>query len=132
MFIATMQKERIVAFPRQNGYVNAPQCYVISTLSVLFGLVFYFIVYGFVVSSLHKSASVDTRCFAGGIFFQDTPIYIDLLTLGNNRDSSVGIVTRYGLDGPGIKSRWGRDFSHRSIPALGPTPTLTPFPVCVP
>ena len=26
------------------------------------------------------------------------------------RDSSVGIATRYGPDGPGIKSRWGRDF----------------------
>ena len=25
--------------------------------------------------------------------------------------SSVGIVTGYGLDGPGIESRWGRDFS---------------------
>jgi len=25
--------------------------------------------------------------------------------------SSVGIATRYGLDGPGIESRWGRDFS---------------------
>jgi hypothetical protein len=24
------------------------------------------------------------------------------------RDSSVGIATRYGLDGPGIESRWGR------------------------
>jgi hypothetical protein len=37
------------------------------------------------------------------------------------RDSSVGIVTGYGLDGPGIESRWGRDFSHTSRPALGPT-----------
>ena len=36
------------------------------------------------------------------------------------RDSSVGIVTRYGLDCPGIESRWGRDFSHPSRPALGP------------
>ena len=27
-----------------------------------------------------------------------------------NRDSSVGIVIRYGLDGPGIESRWGWDF----------------------
>ena len=27
------------------------------------------------------------------------------------RDSSVGIVTRYGLDGPGIESRWGSRFS---------------------
>jgi hypothetical protein len=34
---------------------------------------------------------------------------------------SVGIVTGYGLDGPGIESRWGRDFSHLSRPALGPT-----------
>jgi hypothetical protein len=37
------------------------------------------------------------------------------------RDSSVGIVTRYELDGPGIKSRWGRDFPHPSRPAVGPT-----------
>jgi hypothetical protein len=27
------------------------------------------------------------------------------------RDSSVGIATRYGLDGPGIKSQWGARFS---------------------
>jgi hypothetical protein len=33
------------------------------------------------------------------------------------RDSSVGMATRYGLDGPGIESR----FSHLSRPALGPT-----------
>jgi hypothetical protein len=26
------------------------------------------------------------------------------------RHSSVGIATRYGPDGPGIESRWGRDF----------------------
>jgi hypothetical protein len=25
--------------------------------------------------------------------------------------SSVGIATDYGLGGPGIESRWGRDFS---------------------
>ena len=37
------------------------------------------------------------------------------------RDSSVGIATRYGLDGPGVESRWGRDFPHPSRPALGPT-----------
>jgi hypothetical protein len=33
------------------------------------------------------------------------------------RDSSVGIATGYGLDGPGIESRWG----HPSRPALRPT-----------
>jgi hypothetical protein len=35
--------------------------------------------------------------------------------------STVGIATRYRLDGPGIESRWGRDFPHLSRPALGPT-----------
>ena len=35
--------------------------------------------------------------------------------------SSVGIVTGYGLDGPGIESWWGWDFLHLSRPALGPT-----------
>jgi hypothetical protein len=35
--------------------------------------------------------------------------------------SSVGIATDYGLDGPGIESGWGRDFSYTSRPALGPT-----------
>ena len=38
-----------------------------------------------------------------------------------DRDSSVGIATRYWLDGPGIETRWGRDFPHQSRPALGPT-----------
>ena len=37
------------------------------------------------------------------------------------RDNSVGIATRYGLGGPGIESRWGRDVPHPSRPALVPT-----------
>ena len=37
------------------------------------------------------------------------------------RDNSVGIATSYGLDGPGMESRWGRDFPHPSRPFLGPT-----------
>jgi len=28
-----------------------------------------------------------------------------------DRDSSIGIATRYGLDGPRIESRWGVRFS---------------------
>jgi hypothetical protein len=40
---------------------------------------------------------------------------------GSGPGSSVGIATGYGLDGPGIESRWGRDFPHLSRPALGPT-----------
>ena len=65
--------------------------------------------------------------------------------------SSVGISTGYGLDCPGIESRWRPDFPHMSRPALGPTQppvqwvpglspevnsgrgvTLTPHPLLVP
>jgi hypothetical protein len=35
--------------------------------------------------------------------------------------SVVGTATGYGLDGQGIESRWGRDFSHLSRQALGST-----------
>ena len=45
--------------------------------------------------------------------------YLHLVCYGPG--SVVGIATGYGLDGPGIESRWGRDFPHLSRPALGPT-----------
>ena len=32
------------------------------------------------------------------------------------RDSSVGIATRYGLNGPGIESRWGGGEIFRTRP----------------
>jgi hypothetical protein len=35
--------------------------------------------------------------------------------------SVVGLTTRYGLYGLGIKCRWALDFPRLSIPALGPT-----------
>jgi hypothetical protein len=35
--------------------------------------------------------------------------------------SVVGIANGYGLDGPGIESRWRRDFPQLSRQALGPT-----------
>jgi len=61
----------------------------------------------------------------------------------------AGIATGYGLDGPGIESRWWRNFPHLSRPALGPPThpstrrvfpgvksgrgvTLTPHPLLVP
>jgi len=61
------------------------------------------------------------------IFFCISPLLI------TESGSSVSIVTGYGLDGPGIESRWGRDFPHLSRPSLGSTqppvqwvPGLTP------
>jgi hypothetical protein len=46
--------------------------------------------------------------------------YLSLHKYYRGRDSSVGIATRNGLDGPGIESRWGRDCPHLSRPVLGP------------
>jgi len=65
-------------------------------------------------------------------------------------DSLVSVATGYGLDGPGIESRWGRDFPQLSRSALGAHPasctmstrsfrgvkssrgvTLTPHPLLV-
>jgi hypothetical protein len=40
------------------------------------------------------------------------------------QDSVVGTAGRYGLDGLGIKSRCGRDFSH--LARLTPKPTKRP------
>jgi len=41
--------------------------------------------------------------------------------MGVARDSSVGTAICYALGGPGIESRWGRDFPHPFKLALGPT-----------
>ena len=38
-----------------------------------------------------------------------------------NRDSSVGIATRYGLDDLRFESRWGRDFADSIRLPFGPT-----------
>ena len=44
--------------------------------------------------------------------------------------SVLGIATGYRLDGPGIESRWGRDFPHLSRLTLRPTqpPVQRSFP----
>jgi hypothetical protein len=52
--------------------------------------------------------------------FDTKEIYVYVLK-STGRKRSVGIATGYGLDGPGIESRWGRDFLHLSRPAPGPT-----------
>ena len=45
------------------------------------------------------------------IFYCMNRKYTSCLCVGRNS----------GMDGPGIESRWGRDFSQPSRPALGPT-----------
>jgi hypothetical protein len=60
--------------------------------------------------------------FMGSFYYCLTEsIKITLVFYQPGPGSSFGIATGYGLDGLGIESRWGRDFSHTSRPALGPT-----------
>ena len=81
-----------------------------------------------IASTLH---SFSTECLTKlplskslQITFEFINISVRYETGWSGRDSSVGISTRYGLDGPRIESRWGRgrDFPHPSRPALRPTP----------
>jgi len=47
--------------------------------------------------------------------------YIKPIEISSGPGSVVDRATVYGLDGPGIEYRWGRDFPHLSRPALRPT-----------
>ena len=64
--------------------------------------------------TLHTTTFNTSRFYI--VITRDLFVYTDLGGLG----SSVGIATDYGLDGPGIESRWGEIF-RPSRPALGPT-----------
>ena len=82
-------------------------------------------------------------CLPSGLF----PSILSTIALHCGPGSSVGIATDYGMDGPGIESRWGRDFpllqigpgAHpawstmgtRSFPGVkcGRGVTLTPHPL---
>jgi hypothetical protein len=48
-------------------------------------------------------------------------LYFHIFDISGGPGSSVGIATCYGLDGPGIESRCGRDFLRLSRLALWPT-----------
>ena len=63
--------------------------------------------YNKLTAQIHLSAVV----FEASFFF----FHIDVLVLVGS-GNAVGIATRYGLDGPGIESLWGRDFPHPSRP----------------
>ena len=55
---------------------------------------------------------------------QDSDIQIIIYhykTAAYGPGSEVGVVIAYGLDGLGTEYWWGRDFLHKSRPALRPT-----------
>jgi hypothetical protein len=68
----------------------------------------YFAAFGIETSNpVNSTATVFVRCCYYTPDINNTGIH----TI-QGRDSSVGIATRYELDGPGIESWWGREFPH--------------------
>jgi hypothetical protein len=72
-------------------------------------------------STFSSHASCGFR-YVSTVVTKYVPKYFYVTTPYNSGPGSVvGIATGYRLDGPGIESRWGRDFPHLSKPALEPT-----------
>jgi hypothetical protein len=64
------------------------------------------------------------KIFTSGVLLNKTQD-----NFGKVEKQPVGITIRFGMDGPGIESWWGRDFPHPSRPTMWPTqPTIQ----CVP
>jgi hypothetical protein len=60
-------------------------------------------------STLSLTSALDRGGWSKTFLFAIIYIYIYVTVV--SRDGSVGITTRYGLDGPGIESRCGAKFS---------------------
>jgi hypothetical protein len=63
-----------------------------------------------VTSSATTSFSIRTFLLVAGILDESNLIFSSPIYTNMGRGSSVGITTGYGLDGPGIESRWGARF----------------------
>ena len=79
------------------------------------------LLYGrYTIAGATAAAASTTTTFHGSrIRLKKLIVFNFVMKMG--RDFVVGTVTLYGLDCPGIKSRWRRDFPHLSKPAPGPT-----------
>jgi hypothetical protein len=71
--------------------------------------------------ALPVESAVDLGPFVSSARGYVSIINIHLLSKHYGPGSVVDIATGYGLDGPGIESRWGQNFPHLSRPALGLT-----------
>jgi hypothetical protein len=54
--------------------------------------------------------NINVELFVICYFYVYTMHFYCLLFIWGSRDGVVGIATRYGLEGPGIESRWGEIF----------------------
>jgi hypothetical protein len=88
-----------------NGFAKARQCYVPTYIALS----------SWFLSHAQKCAVDINECFDLLQFEHTSALrvqsyYLSCSSQGMGRDSSVGIATGYGLDGPGIESRWEARF----------------------
>ena len=60
--------------------------------------------------SLENSVIAERSFYLSIYYYYTFPHKYNLLTFKSGPGSVVGIATAYGLDGPGIESRWGEIF----------------------
>ena len=140
--------EHLLLFRSKNGCMNAPQCYVIPSLSVLFKC---YIKKHSLSKRIHMFVSLLTSAFfnkpSSHLPLHQEPsnenfsLHVGLISCSFRihsiefnkmrevwtilyRDSIVLIAASYELDGPLIKSRLGRDFPHPSRPTMRPPSLL--------
>ena len=73
------------------------------------------------LSCLSLTKSLRNAFFKQNLVLLKSVFYIMYFLYGEGRDSLVSTATGYGLDVSGFESRCGRDFTHPSRPAVGPT-----------
>jgi hypothetical protein len=74
-----------------------------------------------VYSFQNAAKFVTRRAFSTSRIVHAQQVRTQFLILVSYTTSVVGIATGYGFDGPGIESRWGRDFLHLCRLVLRPT-----------
>ena len=70
------------------------------------------------IMGLNVTASINSKIPLPTPVQRNTWVWREQLT---SLAMHFALATRYWLNGPGIESRWRRDFPHPSRPALGPT-----------
>jgi hypothetical protein len=81
----------------------------------------YFITVTYIKATLTTDTSIKLTINKYSVIQRPCELICIIISYIVGQDSSVDIATCYGLDGPGLKSRWGQDFPRPFRLTLGTT-----------
>ena len=119
-------KEKLSAFFKQESLWRDfwyQQCWFSEETKLFTDFSLLFISFGLLGNDDYDKKAWDVHLFQIRMYSSEVHYFFIFLKYKDNKrgpDSSVGIASDYGLDGPGIESWWGEIFC-LSRPALGPT-----------